>query len=86
MNHYKKRYEELELSLFQTNQIQHKEHPNIIVMPHFVRDDGVVVLSLELKQNKNYLKMISEEMVHISMEILQTKNACVYTIELTQSI
>ncbi|XWV26043.1 hypothetical protein QJ857_gp1037 [Tupanvirus soda lake] len=85
VSHYNKKYEELEISLYQTESLKHPQCSNVIVTPHFVRDDGVVIY-LQLKQKENYLKMVSEDVVHVSMEILKTKNASLFTIELEPSI
>lgn len=85
VHHYKKKYDDMDLSLYQIEQIKHNQYPNIIATPHFVRDDGTVIY-LQLIQNNRFLKMVQENMVHISMEILQTKNASLYTIELKPSI
>ncbi len=85
VHHYKKIHEEMELSLYEIEEMKHDKYPNIIVKPHFVRDDGTVIY-LQLKQKNQYLKIIQENMVHISMELFQTINASIYTIELVETI
>ncbi|XWV24799.1 hypothetical protein QJ856_gp0984 [Tupanvirus deep ocean] len=85
VHHYNKKYQHMEISLYQTESLKHPQCSNIIVTPHFVRDDGVVIY-LQLKHKNNYLKMVSEDVIHVSMEILKTKNASVFTIELEPSI
>jgi hypothetical protein len=81
INHYRKKYEKMDFSLYQTGPYKHPQHPNIIVTPHFVRDDGVIIY-LQLVQNDTYLKIIDDEIAQISMEILRVKNASIFTITL----
>lgn len=85
IHHFCKKYEMMEISLYQIDAIRHNEYPNIVVIPHFVRDDGVVIY-LQLLYNNKYLKMVREDMIHVSMEILKIKNACIFTIILDSSI
>ena len=84
VNYYGKKYEQLDLSLYQTGTYKHPEFPNIEITPDFVRDDGVIIY-LKLVQNDKVLRDIEETTIHLAMEILKLKNTELYTIRLKPS-
>lgn len=79
IDHFYDTYQKLDLSLYVIEPCRHPEYPNLSVTPHFVRDDGVIIY-LQLLHNDVYLKIVEDEMVNLSMEILKTENSIVYTI------
>lgn len=85
INHFSKQYQKMDLSLYQTSPQKHPLCNNLIVSPHFIRDDGVIIY-LQLVQNEKYLKYCQEDLVHVSMEIFETNDAVVYTINLPLDI
>ena len=85
IHNYGKAYVAMDFSLYQTGPYKHALYPNLVVNPHFVRDDGVIIY-LELVQTGVLLKTINENTVQMSMEILKSKNATVFTIYLNDGI
>ena len=81
ISHYGELYKQRDLSLYQTIPHKHPTIPNCIVMPHFVRDDGVIIY-LQLVQNNIYLKGVTEEIINLTMEILLLEKTSVFTIKL----
>lgn len=81
VHHYREQYQKMEFSLYQTGSFKHPENPSLMITPHFIRDDRVIIY-LQLLQNNIYLKMVPEEIIQISMEILNIKNALLFTIVL----
>jgi hypothetical protein len=80
-HHYQSIYKKSSISLYETRTYQHHIHPNIQVTPHFIRDDGVVIY-LEIYQNGLPIQEVSENIIHLTMEILKIKTASIYRIEL----
>lgn len=76
---------DLSLSLFHTRAYQHQSYPNIKVIPHFIRDDGVIIY-LEIYQNDLPIMQVSTDVIHLTMEILKIKTTQVYSIELKPKI
>ena len=85
VNNFSEKYEELELSLYQTPPYKHPQYPSIEITPDFVRDDGVIIY-LNLIQNGNYLRNIDEQTIQLAMEILKLKNAELYTITIKSTV
>lgn len=81
VHHYGETYKQMDLSLYQTIPHKHPNIPNCTITPHFVRDDGVIIY-LQLMQNNMYLKHTSNEIINLSMEILQLSKTSVFTITL----
>ena len=81
VHHYGPTYDKLELSLYQTEPYKHPQHQNIMVNPHFVRDDGCCIY-LQLVKNDIYLKMVQEEIIHVCMDILKINHGLLFTIKL----
>ena len=81
VHHFNKKYEELDWCLYQTEAFKHSKYSNVVVMPHFIRDDGVVIY-LQLVHNNIFVKKVQEEIIHVAMEILKTNSASLFTITL----
>lgn len=81
VNHFGNEYEKMDVSLYQTEPYKHPKFPNLIIDPHFVRDDGVIIY-LQFVQNNINLMVIPEEIAHVSMEVLGIKNTSIFTIHL----
>jgi hypothetical protein len=78
-------YKKRDLSVYQIEPCVHPMHPNVVVAPHFIRDDGVVIY-LQIMQNNKLLNSISDEIIHTTMEILKLTNAVLCTIYLKSDI
>lgn len=82
IHNYTKKYNVSDVSLYQTGILKHPQNSSLTVTPHFVRDDGTVIF-LELINNGTSLNSISEEDVHLAMEILNAKHASIFSIILS---
>lgn len=83
--HYREKFDKTDRSIYQTESQRHPLYSNVVVCPHFVRDDGVIIY-LELVQNKICLKNINENIVQLSMEVFKSNIAIVYQIILKENI
>lgn len=84
-HHYKDKYQELKLSLFQVSPQKHPKYPNIIVQPHFIRSDGTVIY-LQMIYGDNNPRPVSEEMVQLAMDLFQLKDAIIFTIIMNREL
>lgn len=85
VHHYGKKYEKSDLSVYLTGSYTHPEYTNVTVNPHFVRDDGVIIY-LQLVQNGTNIRTVSEDLIHVAMDIIKTKMASIFTITLSPKL
>lgn len=84
ITHHRAEYDKLNFALFTINPCKNDMYPNIIISPHFIRDDGTIIY-LQLIHNNNKIKIIPEKIVNLSMEILDMEFVSVFTIYLNNN-
>ncbi|MEM3062079.1 MAG: hypothetical protein QW303_00845 [Nitrososphaerota archaeon] len=85
IHHYGEKYNSLDISIYQTGFYKHPIYSNVEAEPHFVSDDGTIIY-LSLMQNSKYLYKVDDQIVHLSMEILNLRTSKIFTINLKPEI
>jgi len=84
--HFSEEYTTNNYTLYEIPTQSHSKYPNITSSPHFVRDDGVMIYLDVIDSNDVYLARVSDETIHVGMQILKIKKTIVCEICLNTSI
>lgn len=84
LNIYQDQYDELNLSLYPIDKIVDSRFPNTIINPDFIRDDGFIIY-IQIYNNGICIKQVNEEIIQITMDILEPKNTILFTFYLESS-
>src|SRR5579872_2977143 len=68
-----------DISVYHPPILSHPLLPDLKIEPHLVRDDGYVIY-FRMELNDRVIMEIAEEIIHLTMQLMQTKCTKVYTI------